>query len=250
MSSAYIIYIRQILCNFCCLTRSFWRLLPCSSKALIIIIIIIISSLCASCGLLAQCWKIRVEHVGGDEFVCIASAQDSSLCLILRFLLAVRTLRLSDLCGEIVDGGLTLGWMQIIATVPRKVVHWIRLTSLPCHFEQPCCDIGYKPLVNIWILAWYTFPNQACKDHAAADQLGWCDTDEIVYSHSIKKHCALSFQVRVLVRFRFGLKRLLLDGKCDPWFCIYFYDHYKPVALVKHIPDTNWLLDWILIQSQ
>lgn len=52
---------------------------------------------------------------------------------------------------------------------------------------------------------------------------------------SIKKHCALSFQVRVLAWFRFGLKCLLLDVKCEPCFYIWFYDYYKLVVLVKHI---------------
>lgn len=48
-----------------------------------------------------QCWKIRVEHIGGDELVCVCWVwQKTSLCLILCFHQLLWTLVSSSGCEK------------------------------------------------------------------------------------------------------------------------------------------------------
>lgn len=131
--------------------------------------------LSASCGLLAQCWKIRVEHIGRVcmYYVCLLSIR---VCLVV--FQSARFLAHVDVWS---DSSRELGCTQIIAMVAHKVVGWfLQAISVPCHFEQPCRDSGYKVVTKARILGWFTFHSHTCKDRGAANQRELLDFDEIV----------------------------------------------------------------------
>lgn len=101
-----------------------------------------------SCGLLAQGWKIRVEHIADDEFIFIESTLYSTACLV--FSLHVYFLSLCACMIEWFGSGTNeerRAWMQIIV-VAHMGVQW-------SHKRVPLVNVNLVMISDITLEHWF-----------------------------------------------------------------------------------------------